>query len=263
MKNGIINGIVLEMLSALEEVLRRLEIDYYLVGAIARDIALSVNPAYVPQRATNDVDIAILLSNERQFYLVKSELLATGKFTVHETEIIKLFYRNSVELDLLPFGGIENEGREAKLEQPRLFVIDVPGFLEVFPDAEQYVVDEQITLKVCPLEGIILLKLIANDDQPGRTKDIVDIIHIISVYFELKDREIYENHMDLMDNYDINDPEYLKRISARVIGRKIGHMIANSTTLQCRILQILDRKTTGGYWYEMAEGIKESGRAEF
>lgn len=256
MKSNIINGIVLEMLSELQAVLRRLEIDYYLVGAIARDIALSVNPAFAPQRATNDVDIAILLSTEDQFYRVKSELVATGKFTTHETEVIKLFYKDSVELDLLPFGEIENEERETKLEQPRLFVIDVPGFLEVFPDAEQYRVDEQIVLKVCPLEGIVLLKLIANDSNPGRTKDIIDINHIVSVYFELKDTEIYEDHMDAMDMYDIDDPEYLKRVSARVIGRKIGNMISDSGSLQTRISHILDRKT-GGYWQEIAAGIME------
>lgn len=254
MKGSIIHGIVLEMLSELQAVLRRLEIDYYLVGAIARDIGLSVNPAFAPQRATNDVDIAILLSNEDQFYQVKQELVATGKFTAHETEPIKLFYRNAVELDLLPFGGIENEERETKLEQPRLFVIDVPGFLEVFPDAEQYMVDGEIVLKVCPLEGIVLLKLIANDSNPGRTKDIIDINHIISVYFELKDTEIYEDYMDVMDMYDMNDQEYLKRVSARVIGRRIGNMIANSGALQTRISHILDRKA-GGYWQEMAAGI--------
>ncbi|RFM29793.1 nucleotidyl transferase AbiEii/AbiGii toxin family protein [Deminuibacter soli] len=256
MASDIVSGAALEMLAALEEVLRKLEIDFYLVGALARDIALSANPNLAPQRKTNDVDVAILLASEQQFYQAKQALLETGHFTAHETESIKLFYKHAVELDLLPFGGIENEYRETQLEQPRLFVIDVPGFKEVFPEAKNYSIGEN-TLMVCPLEGLVLLKLIANDDKPGRTKDITDIVHIISVYFELKDMEIYEEYIDVMEFYSTDDTDYLLLVSARVIGRRMGDMLSNSEQLRERILSILDRKTTGLYWPEMAAGIRD------
>ncbi|WP_315819357.1 nucleotidyl transferase AbiEii/AbiGii toxin family protein [Paraflavitalea speifideaquila] len=257
MTNNIINGVALEMLAAFEEVLKKLEIDFYLVGALARDIGLWANPSFASKRATKDVDIAILLASEQQFYQVKQALLETGNFTAHETEPIKLFYKNAVELDLLPFGDIENEGREIKLAKPRLFVIDVPGFQEVFPDVEQYTLNNGISLKVCPLEGLILLKLIANDNEPSRTKDITDIEHIISVYFDLKETEIYEEYLDVMDNYGVYQPDYLRVISARVIGRKIANMLDGSDDLRERLLVILDRKTTGLHWPEIAAGIRD------
>ena len=256
MANEIINGVALEMLAELEEVLKKAGIDFYLVGAVARDIGLSAKPSFTPKRATKDVDVAVLLASEQQFYEVKHALLETGNFTAHKTESIKLYYKNAVELDLLPFGGIENEGRETRLEQPRLFVIDVPGFQEVFPDAERHILG-QTTLRVCSLEGLILLKLIANDDRPGRTKDITDIEHIISVYFELKDAEIYTEHLDVMDVYSTDDADYLSFISARVIGRKIGKMVASFDQLRDRLLKILDHKTTGAHWPEIAAGIRE------
>lgn len=227
-----------------------------MVGAVARDIGLSANPKFAPKRATNDVDIAILLTTEQQFYEVKRALLETGIFTEHETESIKLFFKDSVELDLLPFGGIENTDREICLQQPRLFVLDVPGFKEVFSDIEEYSVGDT-TFMVCPLEGLILLKLIANDDRPSRTKDLSDIEHILSVYFELKDREVYTEYLDVMDIYSTEDIDYLTLVSARVIGRKIGEIVAASDELRTRLLTILDRKTTGVHWPEIAAGIKD------
>lgn len=156
---NIISEPVLQMLAAFERVLKKLNIDFYLVGALARDIGLSVNPRLASKRKTNDVDIAIFVASEQQFCQVKQALIATGEFAAHETESIKLFYMGAIELDLLPFGDIENKERETRLKQPRLFVMDVPGFREVFPDAEQYKLNDEVTLKVCPLEGIVLLKL--------------------------------------------------------------------------------------------------------
>lgn len=255
MYSPVINGQVLEMLAAMEEVMQMFGIEFYLVGAIARDICLSGNPRFAPQRKTNDVDIAVMLKNEEEFYLVKNALLTTGKFTAHETEAIKLYYYEAIELDLMPFGEIENNRRETRLEQPRLFVLDVPGFREIFPDTESYSIDNGYTLKVCPLEGLVLLKLIAQDDRPGRTKDLSDIDHIIKVYFDLKDQEIYAEHFDVLDLYNVEDPQYLILVSSRVIGKRIGQWLAESVSLRDRILEILKRKTSEVYWAALEAGI--------
>ncbi|ACU57516.1 nucleotidyl transferase AbiEii/AbiGii toxin family protein [Chitinophaga pinensis] len=257
MESKFFNEGVLEMLTALQEVLKKLNIDFYLVGALARDISLSHDPNFAPKRKTNDVDIAILLATEEQFYQVKNTLLESGDFTAHETEAVKLFYKNIIELDLLPFGDIENENRETKIGQPRLFIIDVPGFMEVFPEAETYSLGEGTTLKVCPIEGLVLLKLIANDDRPGRIKDIGDIEHIISVYFDLKTIEIYEEYLEVMDLYEAHDREYLKLVSSRIIGRKIAGMLVGSPQLGDRVIGVLEKRKSGLYWLEILEGIKE------
>ena len=51
------------------------------------------------------------------------------------------------------------------------------------------------------MESLVLLKLFTYDDKPARTKDVTDICHIVSVYFDLHD-EIYEKYMDFW-NYMI------------------------------------------------------------
>jgi len=251
------NGPVLEMLEAFGKVVNQLGIDFFLVGALARDIRLNSDSKLASKRATKDVDIAILLASEEQFYQVKDALIATGDFVAHEREAIKLFYRQAIEVDLLPFGEIENLDRETRIEKPRPFVMDVPGFREVLPDVEQINI-EGLTIRVCSLEGIVLLKIIANADKPSRTKDISDIEHIVNVYFDLNTETIFQDFPDVPELYDTVDKDYLRLVSARVIGRIIGHLLSDSPTLRKRVLDILQSKSSGRYWQEMSAGIVDA-----
>ena len=257
MENIFRNGRLLEMLDAFGKVVNQLGIDFFLVGALARDLRLYENSSLASKRMTRDVDIAILLASEDQFYEVKEALLATGDFVAHDREAIKLFYRQAIEVDLLPFGEIENLDRETRIGKPRPFIMDVPGFREVLPAVEQVTVEGR-TIRVCSLEGIVLLKIIANADNPSRTKDITDIEHIVKVYFELNDDRIYEEFNDVLELYDAGDMDYLQLVSARVIGRIMGQLLTDSPTLRQRVLDILQGKSSGRYWTEMSEGIAES-----
>ena len=91
MTDKILNPVIVSMLKEMERVFRQHDVDFYLVGAIARDIQLSSKRGYSAIRGTKDVDLAILLASEEQFYQVKESLLATGSFEAHPTEPVKLF----------------------------------------------------------------------------------------------------------------------------------------------------------------------------
>ncbi len=230
-------------------------IDFYLVGAVARDAHLSRNPGLAPLRKTKDVDIAINVGTEQDFYRVKQALIDTGHFTAHDTEAIKLYFRQAIEIDLLPFGGIENEERETRIEHPKLFVMDMPGFTELYPYAQAMEINNVQGLKVVPIEGLVLLKLFAHADNPARTKDVYDIEHIIKAYFELNADVVYEEHMDVMDLYDTDNPIYLELVSARVIGRRI-YQILSARPLLTRISAILGKRPTQ-QWGAMLSGIHD------
>jgi predicted nucleotidyltransferase len=117
-------------------------------------------------------------------------------------------------------------------------------------------VAEGLSLNVCSLEGLVILKLIANNDNPDRTKDITDIEHFIEVYFDLKTDEIYTDFMDVMDLYNTEQNNFLKLVSARIIGRKMKKMLENTdTTLQH--LKIILSKRPVDTWIAMREGISD------
>ena len=172
--NLILAPAIAELLADLEAVFSKFGIDFYLVGAVARDINLSANEQLTSNRGTKDVDLAVKISDEGQYNQVKAALVETGIFEAHETEAIKLMYKNNIEVDLLPFGEIEQPNRNVKLTNPT-FVLNMPGFTEVYPFVKDFALENGQIVKVCTMEGIILLKLIAHNDRPQRTKDIVDI----------------------------------------------------------------------------------------
>lgn len=58
----ILNPFVAEMLKSMENIFREFGVDFFLVGALARDIQLSLNENFAAKRRTNDVDVAILLN---------------------------------------------------------------------------------------------------------------------------------------------------------------------------------------------------------
>lgn len=253
--NSILLPLISEMLIEMSIVCSEFGIDFYLVGAIARDIHLSTNEELLSKRRTKDVDLAIAISDQGQYNQVKASLIETGLFEGHESEAIKLIYKNGIEVDLLPFGDIEQPNRNVILTDPT-FVLNMPGFTEVYPFVKNHDIGNGQIIKVCNIEGIILLKLIANDDRPERTKDISDIDHLIQSYFDLNDDDIYMLHNDIMELYDINDNDYIQLVCSRLIGRKIGHMLSQSLELSERVKKILAKRETKR-WNAMLLGLDE------
>ena len=141
----------------MENVFRDFGIDYYLVGAVARDIHLSADVEAEALRKTEDIDIAITINDAGQYNELKKVLISTGDFTSDPTEAIKLYYKDAIEVDLLPFGAIESINRTVKLIDPT-FILNMPGFMEIYPFVNDIKVENNFTVKVCTMEGIILLK---------------------------------------------------------------------------------------------------------
>lgn len=248
---------VLTMLSEMEEVFKRFDIDYYLAGAFARDIYYQQKQSNKDYRKTDDIDLAVFINKEEVYNEVIDALVATGSFIRDEDEIIKLHYKQSLEVDLIPFGDIENLDREVKLTKPKAFTLQMPGFLEVFPFIE-IVEAGNLTLKTCPIEGLIMLKLISWDDRNYRTKDLIDIDNIVDAYFDWNADEIYIDYAEVMEIYDVNDLDYyLKNISAHVIGKKIHLLLENSPDLLERVIGILDKKNNPR-WRAIKNGLTET-----
>ena len=247
---------IAEMLKLMATVFREYKVDYYLVGALARDIRLAAHESFAAKRRTKDVDIAVMLDDEEQFYAIKDALLATGHFEESAYKAIKLIYKGGVEVDLLPFGEIENEDRELQLSRHALLAMDMSGFKEVFPFVDTLTIADGLSLDVCTLEGLVLLKLIANADNPSRTKDITDIEHFLDVYFELNSNEIYTAYFETMELYDTSINEYLQLVSARVVGRKMKEMLNGAGDTTEHIKTILAGRPVAA-WQAMLDGMND------
>lgn len=231
-----------------------LGIDFYLAGAVARDYHLNKSGDYTPSRRTEDIDIAVMVVHEEQFIQLKKRLTETKLFKEH-TEPIKLIYKDTIELDLLPFGDIEKSG-VTKLTKPKIFTLEMSGLALLNEHAEDAHWNEKLKARICSIEGLVLLKLIANDDRPQRTKDLIDIQLIIKLYFDSFSDDVYDMHFDLMSLYDTSDPEYIPKICAHVIGRKLKSILQKDEVLLKRTIKIL-KQNKDVFWDYILIGLTE------
>ena len=223
-----------ELLQIVEKAFILCGVDFYLLGAIARDTWYAKEQIDSP--ATRDVDFAVYISEESKYAEVLEELISNHGFSEIKDVPFRLQTPFTFTIDIIPFGEISLD--EAVIpdegwDRP----IFVNGFEEIFRKATIRVKDEDddLEFKVATLPAILLLKLIAYDDRPEkRTQDPKDIVQIIENYFEVEKEMIWEDHNDLFDE----DSELIE-IGARVIGREINQIISDNRKLKERVLNIL------------------------
>ena len=223
------NEALRDIILALEEALEKIGIDYYLIGALARDAWFQQEK--IISRTTADVDFAILVPQKEKFEELKTFLAREKGYVETKGNSFAMISPGGITVDILPFGSIEID-EELNMANGEAQVV-TNGFREVFTAAlEQFESEDgQLRIKIASLPGIVLLKLIAHQDRPEiRIKDPGDILEILHYYFDLHSSLIYEHHDSVFD-----DEQPLEMISARVIGREIGKIVSGNPTLRQRV----------------------------
>lgn len=221
-----------ETFDCIDEVMRALNIPYYLIGVSAIALEL-LKEGIKPTRGTKDIDFAVMISNIAEYKNLSDALAARG---FHKVSAPWTFYSEQfkVVIDLLPFGEIEEKYTVNFSE--RHTDLHVLGFREVMEEAVPIHIEEKI-VNIPPLPGMIILKLIAWSDRPEkRGDDLTDILKIIEHYYNLAWDEIVDDHYDTLDK----DPFDQKIIAAEVLGRKSRLYLEKSKAISTRVMQVLD-----------------------
>jgi predicted nucleotidyltransferase len=195
-----------KIIQNISQVAQNLEIDFFIIGAAARDIGMNGDTRF---RVTKDIDFAVSITDKTKFYELKKILC--NKFGYQEDGEYKLLHSIHGELDLVPFGEIR-----INYNQVAAITINEEGLQEVAEAGLRTIeITQGHSIKVASLAAVTLLKLISWDDQKdNRGKDAEDINAIIEAYFDLNYEEIFDNHNDLFS--DDNNYE-LSTIGARVL----------------------------------------------
>lgn len=244
-----------EMLTALENGLNKYGIDFYLVGAVARDVWMTAINDIPPSRVTGDIDFAVFINDKNTYADLREYLINIEGFIPYKGNGFVLKWKNIIQIDLMPFGEIEAKPSNVTVEGTGLTSLNMPGFKEIYdsglPEAE---LEEKHRFKFCTLPGIVLLKLIAFQERPEiRRDDIKDISKILKHFFDMYADEIYENHNDLFGDKDIN----LQWIAARVLGRDMGKIAQLNEDLFLRIKKILKKNTVDIHSSDIAKIMAE------
>lgn len=246
---------ITEMLYALQRGLEKFGIDFYLVGAVARNVWMTGINNIAPRRTTGDIDFAVLINDKGVYEALKTYLIITEGFQPYKGNEYVLIWKENLEVDLLPFGAIDDEDAKFNSNGLGLTSISLQGFSEIYNDGLPTLdLEGKHQFKFCTLPGIVLLKLIAWDDRPeSRRDDIKDISDILNHFFDMNDNEIFENHHDLFEKEEAS----LKHIAARVMGREMSKIAKKNELLFSRIVGILDSNTLVSQNSEMAKIMVE------
>jgi predicted nucleotidyltransferase len=230
---------IAEMLLALERGFQKFEVDFYLVGAVARNVWITGINNKEPRRTTADVDFAVLIDNKVTYTQLREYLIENEGFKNYHENSFVLIWRDKTEVDLMPFGAIEEADGKVTIEGTGLTSINMPGFAEIYNEGLPLLdLEGNQSFKFCTLPGIVLLKFIAWHDRPEvRRNDITDICDILKHFFEMYEDEIYNNHNDLFTGNEIEN------ISAIVLGREMRKIANRNIKIYDRIEKILNENT--------------------
>jgi predicted nucleotidyltransferase len=224
-----------EVFNHIDEVLKALQIPYYLIGVNSIAIQL-LQEGIKPNRGTKDIDFAIMIESIKQFDEVVTSLEKSG-FNKAKAPWTLFHPMYNVAIDLLPFGTIEEH--DTVNFNKRYTDLHVLGFKEVLENTVPIQIEQKIA-NVPPLAGMIVLKFIAWFDRPEeRTNDPADILTIIDEYYHIAEDKLYTEHFDLLAN--AAEPFDRRLIAAQLLGREIASIVNKSERVKERVMHVIDQ----------------------
>jgi len=213
-------------------------VDWFLVGALARDWLLEALYGVPTQRATTDADIAIALPDWPAFESVKLGIVNSGEFQEHPRITHRLDHATlqGFHLDLVPFGAIA--GTQATIAWPpaHAMVMNVIGYTDALAGAVNLRVAADLSIKVASWPGLTLLKLFAWQDRHRESsKDAWDLRLLLTRYEAADNSErLYDEGVMEVEGFDG------ERAACRLLGSDVARLAAAPT--RASLIALLDRE---------------------
>jgi len=150
------------ILDEISRIALSLGIQFYVVGASARDFVLYYGYGIPTIRATSDIDLGIQVVSWDQFNNLKNGLVETGEF--HDTnQPQRIVHESGVPIDIIPFGGVADESGSYIWPTDRGFEMNVLGFDEAFDHSltGRFRRDPNLDIRLVSPTGLAILKIIA------------------------------------------------------------------------------------------------------
>ncbi len=202
------------VLAHIDAAAREAGVEYLLVGATARTILSIGLVGRPPERATRDIDIAAAMGSWADFERLAEKLDRRGG-SVHS------FLVEGVEVDVVPYGGIEGEDRT--ILWPDDHRMNVRGLREAVASAETVLLPGGLVIRVPSIPALALLKLLTWWERRAETtRDAVDLGTMIGWYSsgEYFDR-LYDDELDVLARYGF-DPA---RAGACMLGSQMPGLL--------------------------------------
>ena len=225
------------ILVSLSNYFSSVDVDFYVIGATARDIVLNFH-GEKSGRATRDLDIAIAISNWEEFETIEQGIVNIKGFKKDSNQKQRFYYQDNFELDIVPFGDIMKEGDKVFWPPDEQVAMSVLGFKEVAKATDKFQIDNGVEIEVASLVGVFILKLVAWQDRNNQTnKDADDIAFIISNYFNINQERAIAEYSEIMFE---DDDFSFEKAGALLIGIDVALLLGNSDYIINKLIKIVE-----------------------
>jgi predicted nucleotidyltransferase len=194
------NPLLKELLKELSGFFGGVNVDFYVIGATARDIILSNLHDLVPERKTDDLDIAIAISDWSQFQSIEENLPKIEGFAKSKEQKQRFIYKRIYVIDIVPFGDVAEDDGNIYWPPDKTIAMSVWGFPEMADSTISVEIDEEFSIQIASLPGLLILKLVAwKDRHLSGSKDAYDMALLLTNYLDINIERAVEEHYDLYE----------------------------------------------------------------
>lgn len=227
------------IIEELNPVFEKLEMKFFLIGAVARDILMELSGEKSGRR-TMDLDLAIAINNWEEFRELSDAITALDNFSKDEKQKQRFLYKNTFQLDVVPYGKIKDQHDKIFWPPDHSFAMSVLGFDDVKDSLLQIQCDEDLTFEIISLNGIFLLKLFAWKDRFLRTnKDADDIGFILNNYFHIHRDVSFEEPYNIV--YELDEFTEIAA-GAIILGMQLNELLNTNDTTKTKVKSLLEEE---------------------
>lgn len=224
------------ILEKLNRYFSKKRIQFYVIGAMARDIIMSLHGEKA-RRATQDLDIAIAIPDWSKYKMVEEGILKIEGFEKDTSQKQRFMYEGIFIVDIVPFGDIMKEDDKIFWPPDETVAMTVLGFEEVQKATKKVNIDNDFTIEVASLDGVFVLKLVAwNDRNVNSKKDADDMAFIIANYLSInEERAATDHYTDIYMDNNFNT----NTAGAKLLGIDVSKLLKSSPQAKEKLTNIL------------------------
>ena len=233
------NPLLKDLLKELNNVFGSLDMDFYVIGATARDIILSNLHDLIPNRKTVDLDIAIAISDWNQFQIVEEKLIEKESFEKSKEQKQRFFYKTIYTVDIVPFGDVAKKDGNIYWPPDENTAMSVWGFPEMADTSISIEIDNEFVIKIASLPGLFILKLVAwKDRHLSGSKDAYDLALLLKNYLDINTERVVNEHYEL---YEADEFDQVIA-GAQLMARDIESLIRKNEKTKEYLIEILNKE---------------------
>jgi len=233
------NPLLKDLLKELNSFFGSFNMDFYVIGATARDMILSNLYDLTPDRKTIDLDIAIAISDWNQYQTIEKELPQKEGFEKSKEQKQRFIYKNVYIVDIVPFGDIAKSDGNIYFPPDETMAMSVYGFPEMANTTISVTIDNEFTIKIASLPGLFLLKLVAwKDRHLSGSKDAYDMALILNNYLSINTERAVEEHYEIYESEDFDQVV----AGAQLLAKDIKLLLQKNEKTMQYLLDILNKE---------------------